>query len=329
QRKTRVAAREALPAAILEAAGEVEEPAAKSLFSAMQRASVVLPGFADAPVETSYVSVGKSRSKQPLVLCLHGFDSSFLEFRRLLPLLSAQGVEAVAVDVLGWGFTALQGVNDFSAGKSIARAHLMAFWEQVLERRPVVLLGASLGGAIAVDFALASPPGAVAGLVLVDGQCYIDGAGPGGALPAGLSRLGIRVLGSRPLRRLANRLAYFDKELATEDAMRVGRLHTLQDGWEDASMGYMRSGGFSVSKRMAEVTAPSLVLWGRQDEILDPKTARPERFVEEMPRAELRYVENCGHVPHLEQPQETALLIAAFTATAAAATKPAAPAAAR
>lgn len=36
------------------------------------------------------------------------------------------------------------------------------------------------------------------------------------------------------------------------------------------------------------------------------------RFVDEMPNARLKWVEECGHVPHLEQPSETAQTIMDF-----------------
>jgi hypothetical protein len=55
--------------------------------------------------------------------------------------------------------------------------------------------------------------------------CYaVTHAGPGAALPNFAAKAGIKVLGSKPLRMLANKLAYFDKkQFATEDAMRIGR----------------------------------------------------------------------------------------------------------
>lgn len=39
---------------------------------------------------------------------------------------------------------------------------------------------------------------------------------------------------------------------------------------------------------------------------------RMVRFVDEMPDARLVWVEECGHVPHLEQPDETAKAIVSF-----------------
>lgn len=60
----------------------------------------------------------------------------------------------------------------------------------------MVLVGASLGGAIAIDFAHEFPE-AVKKLVLIDAQGFIDGSGPGASLPGPLAKLGISVLGSK------------------------------------------------------------------------------------------------------------------------------------
>jgi pimeloyl-ACP methyl ester carboxylesterase len=70
-------------------------------------------------------------------------------------------------------------------------------------------------------------------------------------------------------------------------------------GWMEANIAFMRSGGYSVSHRIKEVTVPTLVLWGRNDEILDAKFA--EKFPQELPESRVVFVERCGHSPHLEQ----------------------------
>lgn len=62
--------------------------------------------------------------------------------------------------------------------------------------RPMTLVGASLGGTIALDFAHEFPE-AVKRLVLIDAQGFIDGAGPGEWLPEPLARIGVAVLGSK------------------------------------------------------------------------------------------------------------------------------------
>jgi pimeloyl-ACP methyl ester carboxylesterase len=109
-------------------------------------------------------------------------------------------------------------------------------------------------------------------------------------------------------------MAYRNPALATPDAMRVGRLHTHLPGWADANVAFMRSGGYSISARIADVTQPTLVLWGRQDEILEPSYAA--KFEAALPNGTLQWVEESGHCPHLEQPAETAAAILRFVGAA-------------
>lgn len=267
--------------------------------------------FAEKPVETSCAGPGPSQSEQPPFLLIHGFDSSCLEWRRLLPLLHAQGAQAWAVDLLGWGFTA-RDPEVATYSPAAKRAQLRAFIEQHIGR-PVVLVGASLGGSAAIDLALEHPD-LVAKLVLVDAQAYIDGAAMTGQ-PKLLQRLGLQVLKSQPLRMFANKIAYADPDrLGTEDAMLIGRLHCLTGRWDEAMMSFMDSGGYRLSARVGEVRQPTLVLWGRNDKILDP-AQYAQRFVDDIgPRSRLVWVEQCGHVPHLEQPAVTAQELLAFAA---------------
>ena len=61
-----------------------------------------------------------------------------------------------------------------------------------------VLVGASLGGSAAIDFAHAHPD-KVAALVLVDAQGYIDGIGPMSEMPRFLADIGVAVLKVRSI----------------------------------------------------------------------------------------------------------------------------------
>jgi pimeloyl-ACP methyl ester carboxylesterase len=154
---------------------------------------------------------------------IHGFDSSCLEYRRLAPLLGDAN-DVYVPDVLGWGFTDHSGVQDYGAEAKLD--HLEAFLEQVVEK-PCVLVGASLGGAIAINMATRRPD-LVAKLVLIDAQAFIDGEEKSD-LPDVFAKFGIGVLKSQPLRMFANYISYTDKSYASMDAMRIGRLHCLME----------------------------------------------------------------------------------------------------
>jgi pimeloyl-ACP methyl ester carboxylesterase len=210
----------------------------------------------------------KPKSGSPPLILIHGFDSSGLEYRRVGPKLAARGIDTYAVDILGWGFTQLDGVDSFSAEAKVEA--LQSFVETMFgQNSKFCIAGASLGGASAIEFA-ALKKSDCAGLILIDAQGFVDGIGPMASLPKPLAKLGVGVLRSIPLRNSANQMSYFDKEtFATEEAQVIGRLHCLRDGWDDAMVSYMASGGFYPSSKVPTIESPTLILWGRQDGILD------------------------------------------------------------
>jgi pimeloyl-ACP methyl ester carboxylesterase len=297
----------------------IDEIACKETAARMKRVLVPISEEVSSTgsVGVSYVhwpaTAGKA-SSLPIVM-VHGFDSSALEYRRLGSKLAARGIDVYAVDLLGWGYSQLEGVSSFSANAKVEA--LKSFTETVLgPGQPFAVAGASLGGAAVIELASANPE-VCKGLVLIDAQGFVDGIGPMASMPTPIASLGVQVLKSVPLRSSANQMSYFDKEtFATDDAVRVGRLHCLQPGWSEALVSFMQSGGFSPSAKVPTIEAPSLILWGRQDGILDGKEFA-NKFVDLLPDARLQWIEECGHVPHLEQPEQTADAIAEFLSTVA------------
>lgn len=296
--------------------GMITEQACTDAASLMRRAKVKVPTTVSltGDVGVSYIHWPASSAAKrsygptlPLVL-VHGFDSSCLEYRRLGPKLADLGIDVYAVDLLGWGYSQLSDVESFSAQAKVDA--LSGFWSAVGNNGPVCIAGASLGGAAAIEYA-SSNPDVVKGAVFIDAQGFVDGVGPMSMLPKPVAQLGVKVLKSVPLRSSANTMSYYDTDTyATDDALRVGRMHCLREGWDDALVSFMQSGGFSPSKKVSQIAAPSLVLWGRQDDILEKEFAR--RFIDTLPDGTLQWIEECGHVPHLEQPEETARAISNF-----------------
>jgi len=114
-------------------AAAIEEPAAKKALASLARTMVTIPSVGE--VETAFLAneaVGATKNADlPPVVALHGFDSSCLEFRRLLPRLGAAGVPAYAVDLVGWGFTdhsPFVGSDAAALGPTQKREHLYEFW---------------------------------------------------------------------------------------------------------------------------------------------------------------------------------------------------------
>lgn len=296
----------AFPAFIPPEVENLKGSAARDMAQRIQRLSVKTGLQAD-PIPTACVVPPNAGKEELPVLLLHGFDSSCLEWRNLYPFLPPMGIEAWALDILGWGFTDAQ-LASASVTVEAKREHIYEFWKTHIGR-PMVVVGPSLGGAAAIDFALTHPD-AVAKLVLIDAQGFAEGLGPMGSLPRVLAYAGVAVLKSTMLRTYANTLAFYDTQFATEDNMRVGRLHTLMPAWEDSMVSFMRSGGYNVADRIKEVKQDVLLIWGEEDKILDRAFA--ERFAAELPSVQLEWIQNCGHLPHLEKPQDVADLIREF-----------------
>ena len=224
-----------------------------------------------------------------------------------MPLLEERSIEAYAVDILGWGFVETAG-RIGSVSVEAKRSYLFAFWQQVLGSRPAIFVGSSLGAATIIDF-VAAHTEACAATLLLDPQGFIDGAPP---VPAAFAKGGVELLRSWPLRSLGQKIAYEDgPRCDTDDAIRVGRLHCSREGWADDAVSWLLGGGYSVSGQVSALrAAPCTILWGRQDRVLPP-SEYVLKFATALPQATFRWVESCGHVPHLEQPTVVAEAIQA------------------
>ncbi len=288
-----------LSSAIIAAAQQLTEPTSIDLFPKIKFQPVSIAGDA-LPVATSYVQQGQGGTP---ILLIHGFDSSLLEFRRLLPLLPAE-IEVWAVDLLGFGFTErLPGLN---YSPQLIQAHLYQFWQTMIQR-PMVIVGASMGGATAIDFTLAHPE-AVAKLVLIDSAGFTKPPATGKLMFPPIDKLATAFLSNRSVRQKISQAAYYDPAWASPDAQLCAALHLQCENWSNAVIAFTKSGGYGYyGDRLTNISQPSLILWGANDKILGIKDA--DQFHQNLPGSQLVWIEKCGHVPHLEQPQITATAI--------------------
>jgi pimeloyl-ACP methyl ester carboxylesterase len=277
---------------------------ATSLGLARQIKQAAIPSSLRAkPIRTSFVhQPGEGRA----LLLLHGFDSSILEFRRLIPQL--QGCDVWAIDLFGFGFC--ERSPDLAVSPATIRQHLYDCWQHLIQT-PVVLVGASMGGTVALDFAL-SYPQAVDALVLLDSAGIGQGPWIGKYLVPPLDRWAVEILRRPRVRRDISRRAYYrPDQFATADAERCAALHLDMPYWDEALRSFTRSGGYpSLKRQLPQIHQRSLILWGRQDHILG--TGDATTFLQLLPQAELIWVDDCGHVPHLEQPELSAKAIRHF-----------------
>ncbi|MBD2179783.1 alpha/beta hydrolase [Planktothrix sp. FACHB-1355] len=281
---------------------QLTESASIALAQNIQQQAISTP-LSELPIPTTYVRQGSGGT--PIVL-LHGFDSSVFEFRRLLPLLAAEN-ETWTMDLLGFGFT--ERVTGLPFSPSAIATHLYYFWKSAIEQ-PVILVGASMGGAAAIDFTLTYPQ-LVKKLVLIDSAGLTKGPTIGKYLFPPLGYLATSFLRNPKVREKISKNAYRDEKLASPDAQLCAALHLEMPAWDAALIAFTKSGGYGYfGDKVSQIQQPTLILWGKCDRILGTRDA--EKFAKAVPHSKLIWIEDCGHVPHLEKPQITAQHILDF-----------------
>lgn len=231
----------------------------------------------------------------PPLLLLHGFDSSFLEFRRLAPLLAPHH-QLLIPDLYGFGFSPRPADGTYSPAGVLH--HLDALLRTLSQRgivAPLGLIGASMGGSVAVELARRHPD-RIARLLLLSPAGLTGRPMP---VPPGLDALGVWFLALPGVRRGLCRSAFANPEAEVGAAeLEIASLHLATPGWGAALGRFARSGGFAGCGDPLP-PQPLEVLWGREDRILRPPQ---KRAAQDLLGERLRELPDCGHLPHIDQP---------------------------
>ena len=250
-----------------------------------------LPGLgSEQPFPVACIGEG------PPVLLLHGFDSSFLEFRRLAPLL-LERYQLFMPDLFGFGFSPRP--SGVAYGPDAVMGHLAAVLEQLPQGQPIAVIGASMGGSVAVELARRHPS-------VIQSLLLLAPAGLSGRpmpLPPLLDRLGVWFLARPGVRRGLCRQAFAEPDLAVGPAEeQIASLHLQTPGWARALAAFARSGGFAGCGEPLP-KQPLHVIWGDNDRILRPPL---KQAVLDLLQRPVETFDSCGHLPHLDHPQRVA-----------------------
>jgi pimeloyl-ACP methyl ester carboxylesterase len=283
---------------VRQAASSLQDPQGRALAAAVRWWH--LPTLSAAPQLRWPVAV---TGQGPPLLLIHGFDSSFLEFRRLAPLL-ADTHTVIIPDLYGFGFTPRPADGPY--GPPGVMDHLEALlealpqalgWPPSADGAPGLgVIGASMGGAVALELARRRPE-RIQRLLLLDPAGLTGRPQP---LFPPLAALGVRFLSLPWVRRGLTRSAFADPKASVGAAEEeIASLHLQSPGWADSLARFACSGGFAGCGKPLPPQAIS-VLWGDQDRILGPAMRRQTLALF---GDALQSVPRCGHLPHLDQPK--------------------------
>lgn len=175
-----------------------------------------------------------------------------------------------------------------------------------LELAQIHLVGASLGGWIALEMAVRDT-GPLATLTLIAAA----GIRPGDIQCGDLFMWTPEEQVEKLVHDQALAARIISMEKTPEQAERAIRNHftTAKLAWEP------RFFDPDLHKWLHRIKVPSLLIWGRQD-VLFP-LAYGQKLAAQIPHARLAVIEECGHLPHVERPSELRDLISSFMTEAA------------
>lgn len=235
-----------------------------------------------------YVDVGSG----PPVVLLHGLADDISVWASIIPALAAKH-RVIALDQLGFGGSDKPLLN-------YRVSTLVDFLDGFLTELKIdraSLVGNSLGGWVAADFAL-KHPNRIERLVLSDAPGYA-------AVPKSMGSRALSALrlASRDDIRYLGPLTFHDKrfyenvDLAFKQRVAVGDSYTVGQILDSVIRGED-----VLDNRLAAINQPTLIVWGREDKLIPLSFG--ERFHREIKASRLCIIDSCGHMPHLECPEK-------------------------
>jgi len=256
----------------------------------------------------------------PLLLLVHGMAGSALTWRHVMPSL-AERFAVLAPDLLG------QGESDKPRGEYSLGVHanMLRDLMDVLGHERATLVGQSLGGGVALQFAHQFPE-RCARMVLV------DSGGFGQEVTFYLRMLTLPgfeaafpLLCTPRLREAGNRIASWLGRIGVRSTPARQEVWRSYGSLADAASrhaffrslrGVIDFGGQALSARgmlhqMAQL--PTLIVWGAQDPFIPVSQAIAAH--EAIPGSRLEIFEGVGHYPHCEAPERFVELLVDFMAS--------------
>jgi pimeloyl-ACP methyl ester carboxylesterase len=249
----------------------------------------------------------------PTVVMLHGYLDHAHIFDRLAAELD--GIRLLALDFRGMGDTGWVGAGGYYHFPDyVADTHAVI---TQLVKGPVVLLGHSMGGSVAIYLAGAFPE-------LISHLCLIEGIGPPSSrLEEGplrmrgfiedLARAGQRTTKRFPsVEAAAARVRERNPRITPDDALAFARHGTRADGdglvWKFDPLHQTRAPMMFTEEAqlpfLQRVTAPTLIVEGSQGFLLEDETRA--RRLAAFRRSEVLRIPGAGHHVQLDAPAEIA-----------------------
>ncbi|MCX2740049.1 alpha/beta fold hydrolase [Pontibacter anaerobius] len=238
----------------------------------------------------------------PIVL-LHGTAASLNTWDGWATELS-KNHRVLRLDLPGFGLTGRNATDTYSIDYY---SDLLLHFLDSLQIEKAHIAGSSLGGQIAYDFA-ATHPERVQKLILVSPTGVTNANDKSISMPflmaqTPLLKLSLKYITPRFIVENSLREVYGDDSKLTDQAISLSHDMLLREGNREAFIARMNTQDTNNLHKLAQVQAPTLILWGEADAWVPATNAR--RFQQSIKGAQLITYPGAGHIPMEELPQET------------------------
>ncbi|MEE8444594.1 MAG: alpha/beta fold hydrolase [Alphaproteobacteria bacterium] len=244
-----------------------------------------------------------------LVVLVHGFSTGSIVWEPTVPALNAAGLRVLTYDLYGRGFSDRP---DVAYDRALFDRQLVELLDRLGEKR-VDLVGLSMGGAIAVNFAVKHPE-RVRRLALISpaGMRRRRSVMVRLAAAPGVGEWVMTALGDLSLPALTRR-AFHDKAKA-EPFMEKFKGQMRYRGYKRALLSTLRHDMLrdmtEEYRALGRQKRKVLLIWGRTDAIAP--FAHSEQIRTLVPGIEFHAIANAGHISHYERPEMVNQLLVAF-----------------
>ncbi len=243
----------------------------------------------------------------PVIILLHGFGSSLETWEPWASVLDQQ-YRVIRFDLPGFGLTGPDPSGDYSDQRTVL---LLAALMDQLGIQKADLIGNSLGGKIAWNFAAAYPQ-RVNRLVLISPDGFASPGFEYGVKPK--LPLVMRLLPytlPRFMLRMNIAIAYADPKKLSDATLTRYRDMMLAPGDREAILQRTQQVFLEPPEpKLAKISAPTLILWGEQDRMIP--FSNSSDYLRDIPHAKRVALPGLGHVPFEEEPAVSLPPVLAF-----------------
>lgn len=235
-----------------------------------------------------------------VIVLVHGFLSSTISFRQLLPFLMKE-YKVIALDLPGFGQS--EKSKSFIYKLSNYGQLIIDFLDK-LNIQNVILIGHSMGGQICMH-AAKKAPSRIEKLILLGCCSYVKRASRSliacSYLP--LFTWGMRSWIQKKDVKQNLLSVLHDSKLVTQEMIDGYSKPITEAAFIYSLIRLLRHReGDMTSEELGEITQPVLMIWGKEDRVIPVKTGY--RLKQDLPNAELIVYEKCGHLVMEEKPKE-------------------------